>query len=187
MSSTRIPGSSSMPPMPKQPEPGTQTSDRYGNVIATRPAPAPERPPAGPPAPTSDRWGHVIAPPTERAPGVPTSTLHFSVHPGMDEVKGYAEQQGWLAKGFTHLSIVWQDLVFTTDNWKTTRTLRSSDVPSPVVNGRFLMPNVPKGAQVEFAIHVGVSCHAPSDIGGYRERGELWLNNAGQNFRQVSS
>jgi hypothetical protein len=117
---------------------------------------------------------------------VPTSRIHFNVHPGLDEVKRYAEQKGWLAEGFTQLSTPWMDLVYTTDNWKTTQTLRSTDVPSPIVNGFFSMPNVPKGTEIEFAIHVGVACSSPHDIGGNRERGDVWLNNNGQNYRQVS-
>jgi hypothetical protein len=57
---TTKPGSS-MPPVKPQPAPGTQTSDRYGNVVSTRPAPQPETPPSsGTKAPTSDRYGHVI-------------------------------------------------------------------------------------------------------------------------------
>jgi hypothetical protein len=117
---------------------------------------------------------------------VPTSRIHFSVHPGMEELKAYAREQGWTAKGFTNLSVPWQELVYTTDNWKTTLSLKSTDVPSPIVNGFFSLPNVPKGTTVEFAIHVGVASHAPSDIAGYRERGELWLNNGGKNYSQVS-
>jgi hypothetical protein len=51
--------------MRPNPPAGTLTSDRYGNVIATRPVPAPVQP--GPvTAPTSDRWGNVISTP----PGV---------------------------------------------------------------------------------------------------------------------
>ena len=64
--------------------------------------------------------------------------------------------------------------------------MASSDVPSPIVNGQFTLPNIAKGTEIEFALHVGVACQAPSDIGGYRERGEVWLNNGGQNFKQVS-
>ncbi len=105
----------------------------------------------------------------------------------MDELKQFARGQGWTDKGFTQLSIPWQEMVFTTDNWKTTQTLRSSDTPSPLVNGRFILPNVPKGTEVQFAIHVGVASHAPSDIGGYRERGDVWLNNGGKNFSQITS
>jgi len=54
--------------MPPRPAAGTQTSDRYGNVISTRPAPTPSRPPAGPAAPTSDRWGHVVDRPVNTIP-----------------------------------------------------------------------------------------------------------------------
>jgi len=55
------PPSPNMPPVKTQPAPGTQTSDRYGNVVSTRPAPKPETPLApDPKALTSDRYGHII-------------------------------------------------------------------------------------------------------------------------------
>jgi hypothetical protein len=116
----------------------------------------------------------------------PTSRIHFAVHTGMDELKAFAAEKGWTREGYTQLSVPWQELVYTTDNWKTTLSLKSTDVPSPIVNGFFNLPNVPKGTTIEFAIHVGVACHAPSDIAGYRERGDVWLNNGGRNFTQVS-
>lgn len=193
-----IKNGSSMPPMPPRKPAGTETSDAYGHVISTRPVPAPEVRPAGPLAPTSDAWGHVISkpdgyvepkplPPGALAAGAgKTSAVEFVVHSGMKELQDFAGAKGWTAQGFTHLSVPWQEMVYTTDSWATTKTLRSSDVPSPVVNGRFLLPNVPRGTEIEFALHVGVACQAPSDIAGYRERSDLWLNNGGKNFRQVS-
>jgi hypothetical protein len=51
------------PPRLPMPAPGTQTSDRWGNVISTRPLPVPVAQPSQPSAPTSDRWGHVISAP----------------------------------------------------------------------------------------------------------------------------
>src|SRR5262249_35921096 len=107
-------------------------------------------------------------------PHMPTSKIHFVVHPGMSEIQEYVGKKGWFEKGWTQLSIPWQDLVYTTDDWKTTHRLRSTDVPSPIVNGFFSIPNVPKGTKVVFAIHVGVASSAPNDIGGYRERGDTW-------------
>lgn len=58
-----MPSISNMPPVMPQPAPGTQTCDRYGNVISTRPTPAPEAPPAAPAAPTCDRYGEIISAP----------------------------------------------------------------------------------------------------------------------------
>jgi hypothetical protein len=47
--------------MMTHPAPGTQTSDRYGNVISTRPAAKPQPPVSTAPwAPTSDRYGNII-------------------------------------------------------------------------------------------------------------------------------
>jgi hypothetical protein len=115
------------------------------------------------------------------------SQIHFLVHAGMEEVKGFAIEKGWLERGYSNLTIPWQELVFSTDGWKTVHTLKSTEVPSPVVNGVFTLPTVPKGTPVEFAVHVGVACHAPNDPAGYRERGDFWLNNSGRNFTQVTS
>lgn len=117
---------------------------------------------------------------------LPSSRVHFDVHSDLPELRAYAAEKGWTRAGFTHLTIPWQELVFTADGWKTKQTVRSTEVPSPLVDGFFNLPDVPKGTHVEFAIHVGVVCHAPGDAAGYRERGELWLNNAGKNFTQVS-
>lgn len=198
----KVKNKSAMPPVPKHAAPGTETSDRYGNVVSTRPAPAPSKPPPAAPAPTSDRHGNIISKPdgyAEKKPlppgavtgtqgpnkSAPTSKIHFQVHGGMRELLEYARAQGWADRGFSHLSVPWQELVYTTDDWKTQHTLKSSDVPSPVVNGFFSL-NVPKGTTVEFAVHVGVACQAPSDVSGYRERGDLWLNNGGENFRQTT-
>jgi hypothetical protein len=114
-------------------------------------------------------------------------TLHFDVNPGMNEVQNFAKAQGWPQKGWTDLSTYGQDIVYTTDNWKTTRSLNSSQVPSPFVNGRIILPDVAPGTQVQFALHVYVASHAPSDIGGYRERSDMWLNNNGQNYTQTAS
>lgn len=122
--------------------------------------------------------------PMMTAPVAPTSSLHFLVHPAMVEVQDYAAQRGWFAQGFTTLSIEWLELHWTSDGWKTTHVLSSTDVPCPVVNGFFFLPNVPRGMEVEFALRVGVACHAPHDTAGSRETGELWLNNAGANFKQ---
>jgi hypothetical protein len=116
----------------------------------------------------------------------PTSMIRFDVHSGMQELKDFAAQQGWTQQGFTHLSIGEQELRYTVDNWKTTLSLRSTDVPSQIMNGMFRLPNIPKGTTVEFAIRVFVSCHAPADIAGYRERGDMWLNNGGKNYTQVT-
>ncbi len=114
----------------------------------------------------------------------PVSTLNFDVHPRLPEVVDFATRQGWVARGWTHLSVFSQELVYSTDDWKTTHALHSSSVPSPFVNGRIMLPNVPAGTKVTFALHLGVACSAPSDIAGHRERGQLWLNNGGWNYVQ---
>lgn len=66
-----------LPPVAPRPAAGTQTSDRYGNGVSTRPEPTPYRPPATvPPAPTSDRWGHVIDGPVNTIPvAAPVNTI----------------------------------------------------------------------------------------------------------------
>jgi hypothetical protein len=114
------------------------------------------------------------------------SSLHFLVHPDLPEVQGLATSQGWHEKGFHTLSITWVELHWTVDGWKTKQVLRSTDVPCPMVNGTFFVPNVAAGSEVEFAIHAGIACHAPQDTAGVRESADLWLNNQGLNYHQVT-
>lgn len=116
----------------------------------------------------------------------PMSTVHFAVHPGMDEIQQLARARGWLDQGFTHLTVTWLELRWTADGWKTTHLVSSDDVPCPVVNGTFHLADCAPGTEVEFAIHCGVACHAPQDTAGARDVGELWFNNGGQNYRQVT-
>lgn len=135
-------------------------------------------------APKSAPAANAAPPPAKTAPA---SAIRFDVHPGLPEVQDYARRQGWLDKGWTQVTIPWQDLVYTTDGWKTTNTLKSSETPSLLSDGRFLIPGVPAGTEVEFAIHAGIASQAPSDTSGYRERGDLWLNNGGGNYRQITA
>lgn len=116
----------------------------------------------------------------------PMSTIHFLVHPGMHELQREAEARGWLARGFTSLTVSWLELRWTDDGWKTTHTVSSNDVPCPVVNGTFHLSGCAAGTEVEFAIRVGLACHAPHDTAFARDVGELWLNNDGKNFKQFS-
>jgi hypothetical protein len=127
------------------------------------------------------------APFRARSAGLPpSSVVHFHVWPEMDEVRAYASERGWLEKGFTQLSIGWTELRYSTDGWKTTHVLKSTDVPCPVVGGYYFLPGVPRGTDVEIAVQVGVFCRAPSDTAGYRERGSVWFNNSGRNYCQTS-
>src|SRR5262249_18777050 len=96
-----------------------------------------------------------------------------------------AHEQGWHATGFTALSVGWLELRYTTDGWKTTRVLKSTDVPCPVVGGYFFLAGVPIGTEVELAVHAGILCRSPGDRAGYRERGSLGFNNGGKNYRQL--
>lgn len=117
----------------------------------------------------------------------PTSTVHFLVHPGMQELQREAASRGWHARGWTTLSVSWLELHWTSDGWKTTHVLSSNDVPCPVVNGTFHLANCARGTTVEFAIRVGLACHAAHDTAGARDVGELWLNNDGKNFTQTTA
>lgn len=118
--------------------------------------------------------------------GGPASTLHFLVHPGLPEIAREAERRGWLAKGFTTLSVTWIELRWTSDGWKTRHAVSSDDVPCPVMNGVFQLRDCPSGTEVEFALHVGLACHAPHDSAGARDVGEVWLNNQSRNYRQTT-
>jgi hypothetical protein len=158
-------------------------------VAVPLPMPSPhiERPrpflPPPPPWPDSLTSG-AVRPTTAVMP--PMSTVHFLVHGEMPEVLAYAAARGWLEKGFSRITVTWLELRYTTDGWKTTHVLHSTDVPCPVVNGFFFLPDVPPGQEVEFAVHAGLACHAPTDTAGCRDVGDVWFNNGGANYRQKS-
>ena len=156
--------------------------DKMRQTGETRPFLAPSTPEATRPY-TSSPSG-ITRPVTATVPQV--SSITFLVHPGMPEVVALAESRGWLAQGFTTLSVAWVELHWTLDAWKTPHVLRSTDVPCPVVNGAFFLPNVPVGADVEFAVHAGLACHAPQDTAGIRETSDLWFNNAGVKYHQTT-
>jgi hypothetical protein len=135
----------------------------------------------------SEAFTRPSAPFRARSAGLPpSSVVHFHVHPEMEEVQRFARERGWLGQGFAQLSIGWLELRYSTDGWKTTHVLKSTDVPCPVVGGYYFLPGVPRGTEVELAVHAGVFCRASGDTAGYRERGSVWFNNGGKNYRQVS-
>lgn len=123
------------------------------------------------------------------APGTPsvTSTVHFVVHAAMPEIHAYAQERGWYDRGHSVLSTPWQEMHWSVDGWKTKQVVKSSDVPCPVVNGHFMLAGIAAGTNIEFAIHVGVACHAPHDTAGARDVGDVWLNNGGVNYQQRSA
>lgn len=151
------------------------------------PSPLGERPRPflPPPQPSPDYLTSGAVRPTTAAV-YPASTVHFVVHAQMPEVLAYAAERGWPAQGFTRLTVTWLELRYTTDGWASSHALHSTDVPCPVVNGFFFLPNVPAGQEVEFAVHAGLACHAPTDTAGSRDVGDVWFNNGGANFRQRS-
>ncbi len=118
--------------------------------------------------------------------GVPTAMIHFLVHPEMPEVQSCAQDRGWLQRGFRVLFVPWIELHYTTDKWVTSRVLKSTDVPCPVINGWFYLPHVRTGQLVEFAVHAGISCRAPEDQSGSRDQGSIWFNNNGVNYTQIA-
>ncbi len=120
-------------------------------------------------------------------PGLnPLSAVHFAVHTEMPELINGAHERGWYTRGHSQLCINWQELHYTTNGWKTVHVLKSTDVPCPVINGNFYLPNLPAGSPVEFAIRVGYGCRAPEDTGGYRDCAEHWFNNQGANYQQTT-
>lgn len=135
------------------------------------PATTPPRPAAGFVRPTT-------------SPLMQASTIHFLAHTEMQELLDYAAQRGWPAMGYARLSIRWQELHWTRDAWKTVNVVRSTDVPCPVVNGYFYLPGVAAGTEIEFAVHVGIACHAPQDTAGARDVGDVWFNAGGKNYTQ---
>lgn len=124
-----------------------------------------------------------------RAMSVPVaqhSAVEFLVHEEMPEVRSVALAHGWAAHGWGCLAITWQEMVYTTDNWASKHAVRSSDVPCPVVDGKFTLVGVPPGTKVVFAIHVGLGCRAPQDGTMVRAEADLWLNNGGKNYEQIT-
>lgn len=116
----------------------------------------------------------------------PMSTLHFLVHPDMPELKREADARGWIARGFSRLTVPWLELHWSADGWKTKHVVSSNDVPCPIVNGTFHLTHCPPNTEVEFAIHVGLACHAQTDGAYARDVGDLWLNDGGKNYRQTT-
>ena len=129
----------------------------------------------GPPTPL----GHLNS-------GVPTARIHFLIHPQMPQLQQYARENGWFEQGFTVLAIPWLELHFTTNGWATSRVLKSSDVPCPVINGWYYLPQVRPGEVVEFAIQAGVVCRKPEDHSASRDQGSIWFNNQGLNYLQTA-
>jgi hypothetical protein len=141
---------------------------------------------AGMPAPTPPDRPMLPPPPGSLNSGVQTAMIHFLVHPMMPEISQYAQQHGWLDKGFSVLSVPWLELHYSIDGWATSRVLRSTDVPCPVINGWYYLGHVRAGEEVEFAVHAGIGARTPEDSAGFREQGELWFNNDGKNYRQLA-
>lgn len=111
--------------------------------------------------------------------GMAVSTVHFLVHSGLPEVQALTRARGWPA-----VEIETEEVRFTTDGWKSERVVRSSDQPPPCApDGRIFLPDVKQGTEVEFALRLGVKPAAP---GAHEARAEVWLNNGGQNYRQVT-
>jgi len=102
---------------------------------------------------------------------VTTSRVHFVVHPGMQELRAYAETEGWIAKGFTVLSIAWQEAALL-DRWVEDDALAQvARRAQPHREWILHAAERRKGTTVKFAIHVGVASHLPSDIAGTRSAG----------------
>ena len=105
----------------------------------------------------------------------------------MPEVIACAQENGWFKRGFHVLSVPWVEMRYTTDGWANSHTLKSTDVPCPVINGWYYLPHVRPGQEVEFAVQAGIGCRAPEDRAGLRDQGVLWFNNGGINYRQTAT
>jgi hypothetical protein len=108
--------------------------------------------------------------------GMSVSSVHFQVHPGIEEVRAAAQAQGWGA-----VAAETDEVRYTTDGWKTAHVVKAGDQPPPLSpDGRIFLPDVKQGTEVEFALKVAIQPVS----GGMRA--EVWLNNGGQNYRQVT-
>src|SRR5690348_5835204 len=84
--------------------------------------------------------------------GMSVSTVHFEVNPGLDEVRETARANGWSA-----VAAETEEVRFTTDGWKTTHVVKSTDQPPPLApDGHIYLADVRQGTEVEFALKVGV-------------------------------
>jgi hypothetical protein len=104
------------------------------------------------------------------------SALKFDAH--HPDVQAFAKAQGWTLPG-QKVGILRADLVFTTDGWKTTH---SAPIQYLYNNSQgFILRDVPKGANIEYAIHaqVGVS---HDGFYSYDESKDVWFNNGGGNY-----
>lgn len=95
------------------------------------------------------------------------------------DVQAFAQAQGWNQPG-QRVAVVKADLVYTTDGWKTTKTAPLQYLYNNYQG--FILRDVPKGAQIEYAIHAEVGV---SHDGFYSldQRADTWFNNGGQNYR----
>jgi hypothetical protein len=98
---------------------------------------------------------------------------------GHPEVTAYAKARGWDQQPGHRVDVYDADLVFTTDNWKTTKTAKLQHL----LDGSrgFLLQDVPPGSKIEYAIHA----HLALTYNNHRftaERGDTWLNNGGSNY-----
>lgn len=108
--------------------------------------------------------------------GMTVSTVHFAVHPGLSEVQAAARAHGW-----SSVSAETSEVRFTTDGWKTAHAVKAGDQPPPLApDGHIYLPDVKHGTEVEFAVKVDVK----PESGGAGT--EIWLNNGGRNYRQVT-
>jgi hypothetical protein len=85
----------------------------------------------------------ITRPVTASVPSV--SSVHFLVHPEMPEVQQLAADLNWTARGFTILTVPWCEMHWTTDGWKTSHILRSTDVPLPSDERQLLLAERQRG------------------------------------------
>lgn len=178
-------------------------------VKHTPPSPRPAETPAQPPAPaaTPAASPHPVnslkmapafaagstyqsgTPKTNPATQVPTmgpatpppsSALHFDAN--LPDVQTFAASKGWNLPG-QKVGIIKADLVYTTDNWKTTKTAPLQYLYNN--SQGFILRDVPPGTKVEYAVHaeVGVSHNG---FYSYDDRADVWFNNNNQNYHASS-
>jgi len=155
-----------------------KTTRQANRTVARKPAEA--RPSTPAPSVTKPKKAEP------KASALPTSTVHFHIHAGIPELHGYAQGRGWLANGWTVLSVPWFEIVHTSDHWKTTSHQKSTEPQAADSNGHLTLVGVAPGTEIEFALNIGIACQAPGEGGTVREQGDVWLNNGGQNFRQTT-
>jgi len=150
------------------------SSSKFESVPAGQGTPPPAAQGGPRPEGTSSPMGIRLGAVTEKKASL---LLMDANHP---DVANFANARGWNKPGFS-VDVYAADLVYTTDNWETTKTAKLQFMRNNVDKG-FVLQDVPPGKNIEYAIHAFVA-QTYKNHEYTADRGDLWLNNGGQNYK----